>query len=614
MTELVTEKLKLLPAAPGVYIMKNAAGEVIYVGKAVSLKNRVRQYFQSSKNHEAKVRAMVAQIADFDTIRVTNETEAFTLESNLIKQYKPYYNILLKDDKHFPYIRVDLKQDFPRIEVVRRVKKDGAKYMGPFLSGILLRDNMQLVRDYFPIRHCKKDIAKAIARRERPCLMYHIGKCAAPCSGKVSREEYHAMLEEVLSFLDGNTEQVLKSLESRMQDAAANMDFERAAALRDRIRAIKSLDEKQSVIQTTLANCDTFALGRLEDNAVVYALFVRGGKVVGTDRYRMDATGGETDEAILGAFLTQYYAESTSFMPEVLLHSAAGDMDGIAAWLTELAGRKVLLHVPQRGEKKKLTDLAYRNCLDALEKDASLQKRAWERGEGALVQLSGALGLETVPSRIECFDNSHIMGRDTVSSMIVFTDGQPDKNAYRRFRIRTETGGDDIAAMREALTRRFERALSGDTAFATMPDLLMVDGGKPQLSVALEVLSSLSLDFLPVIGLAEASESVYLPDEPQPLTLPGHSASLHLIERIRDEAHRFAISYHRSLRQKRTLFSVLDKVPGVGEKRKRALFDAFTTLDAMKAASQEALAAVPGMDKKTAEALRAYFDAEAEES
>lgn len=614
MTELINEKLKLLPSHPGVYIMKNAADEVIYVGKAVSLKNRVRQYFQSSKNHEAKVRAMVAQIADFDTIRVTNETEAFTLESNLIKQYKPYYNILLKDDKHFPYIRVDLKQDYPRVEVVRRIKKDGAKYMGPFLSGILLRDNLQLVRDYFPIRHCKKDIAKAIARRERPCLMYHIGKCAAPCSGKVSREAYHAMLDEVLSFLGGNTEQVLHSLEGRMQDASAAMDFERAATLRDRIRAIKSLDEKQSAIQTTLTNCDVFALGRLEGNAVVYALFVRDGKVVGTDRYRMDATEEESDEAILSAFLTQYFAERTSFVPELLLHRAAGDMDGIAAWLSELAGRKVSLHVPQRGEKKRLTDLAYRNCLDALEKDASLQKRAWERGEGALVQLSGILGLEAIPARIECFDNSHIMGRDTVSSMVVFTDGQPDKTAYRRFRIRTETGGDDIAAMREALTRRFERALLGDTSFAAMPDLLIVDGGKTQLAVALEVLSALSLDFLPVIGLAEASESVYLPNEPQPLTLPGHSASLHLIERIRDEAHRFAISYHRSLRQKRTLFSVLDKVPGVGEKRKRALFDAFTTLDAMKAASLDALTAVPGMDKKTAEALRAYFDAEAEES
>lgn len=614
MTELINEKLKLLPSHPGVYIMKNAADEVIYVGKAVSLKNRVRQYFQSSKNHEAKVRAMVAQIADFDTIRVTNETEAFTLESNLIKQYKPYYNILLKDDKHFPYIRVDLKQDYPRVEVVRRIKKDGAKYMGPFLSGILLRDNLQLVRDYFPIRHCKKDIAKAIARRERPCLMYHIGKCAAPCSGKVSREAYHAMLDEVLSFLGGNTEQVLHSLEGRMQDASAAMDFERAATLRDRIRAIKSLDEKQSAIQTTLTNCDVFALGRLEGNAVVYALFVRDGKVVGTDRYRMDATEEESDEAILSAFLTQYFAERTSFVPELLLHRAAGDMDGIAAWLSELAGRKVSLHVPQRGEKKRLTDLAYRNCLDALEKDASLQKRAWERGEGALVQLSGILGLEAIPARIECFDNSHIMGRDTVSSMVVFTDGQPDKTAYRRFRIRAETGGDDIAAMREALTRRFERALLGDTSFAAMPDLLIVDGGKTQLAVALEVLSALSLDFLPVIGLAEASESVYLPNEPQPLTLPGHSASLHLIERIRDEAHRFAISYHRSLRQKRTLFSVLDKVPGVGEKRKRALFDAFTTLDAMKAASLDALTAVPGMDKKTAEALRAYFDAEAEES
>ena len=610
MNDLIAEKLRLLPAGPGVYIMKNAAGEVIYVGKAVSLKNRVRQYFQSSRNHSSKVCAMVRQIADFDTVCVANETEAFTLESNLIKQHRPYYNILLKDDKHFPYVRVNLKQDFPRIEIVRRVKKDGAKYMGPYLSSTLLRSNIQLVRDYFPIRHCKKDLAKAMARRERPCLMFHIGKCCAPCSGKVTPEEYHALLDEALAFLGGSTAPVLRALEMRMEAAASGMDFERAAVIRDQIRAIESLEEKQSAIQTALSNCDVFALGRLDSNAVVYALFVRDGKVVGAERYRMNADNEESDADILAAFLKQYYAEQVSFVPEVLLHQTASDMDGIALWLGSLAGKKVSLHAPQRGEKKKLTDLAYRNCLDALEKDASLQKRAWERGEGALAQLSGLLELETIPARIECFDNSHIMGRDTVSSMVVFTNGQPDKTAYRRFRIRSDAGGDDLASMHEALTRRFERALSGDPGFATLPDLLMVDGGPTQLAVAMNVLSGLDLDFLPVIGLAETNETIYLPDEPAPIALPGHSASLHLLERIRDEAHRFAVTYHRSLRQKRTLFSLLDNVPGIGEKRKRALFDAFVTLDAMKSASAEALIAVPSMDRKAAEALRAYFDAE----
>ncbi|MDO4572646.1 MAG: excinuclease ABC subunit UvrC [Clostridia bacterium] len=610
MTDIVSEKLALLPSAPGVYIMKNAAGDVIYVGKAVSLKNRVRQYFQSSKNHTAKVRAMVAQIADFDTVRVANETEALTLESNLIKRYRPYYNILLKDDKHFPYVRVDLKQDYPRVEIVRRVKKDGARYLGPFLSGLLLSDNMRLVRDYFPIRHCKKDIARAIARRERPCLMHHLGKCCAPCSGKVSRESYHALLEEVLAFLDGHTDELLRAVRAQMLAASEAMEFERAAVLRDRLRAIESLTEKQSVIQTAMTRCDVFALGRVEGNTVVYALFVRDGKVVGTERYRMDAAEEESDADVLAAFLSQHYAESPRIMPEVLLYQPASNMAGIETWLTSLAGRRVSLHVPQRGEKRRLTELAYRNCLDALEKDASLQKRAWERGEGALAQLTGLLGLESLPARIECFDNSHIMGRDSVSSMVVFTSGQPDKSAYRRFRLRTATGGDDIAAMREALSRRFARASAGDSGFAALPDLLIVDGGQAQLNAALEVLGNFSLDYLPVIGLAETNESIYMPQEPEPLELPKHSASLHLIERIRDEAHRFAISYHRSLRQKKALFSMLDTVPGIGEKRKRALFDAFVTLDAMKAADIDTLSAVPTMDRKAAAALRARFDAE----
>jgi excinuclease ABC subunit C len=607
MNMIIEEKLKLLPSSPGVYKMFNAAGEVIYVGKAISLKNRVRQYFQSSKNHPPKVTAMVRQIEDFEYIRVANETEAFSLESNLIKEFKPKYNILLKDDKHFPYIRVDLKQNFPRLEVVRRVKKDGAKYLGPFLSGLLLRDGLALVRDQYPIRQCKKDIGRMIARRERPCLMYHIGKCCAPCSGNITREDYHKLVDEVLSFLSGNTSEVLRSLSAQMAAASESMDFERAAVLRDRIRAIESLNEKQAVIATTNAVLDVFALGRLDTNALVFALFVRNGKVIGTEKFRMDADTEESDADILSAFLSQYYAESATFVPEVLLYQESSDMEAIANWLSGLARRKVEVHRPQRGEKRKLAEMAYRNCLDVLEKDASLQKRAWERGEGALVQLSGILGLETVPSRIECFDNSHLQGRDTVSSMVVFTNGQPDKSAYRRFRIRADAGGNDLVAMREALTRRFQKASENEAGFLPLPDLLVMDGGPAQLQVALEVLESFSLDFIPSVGLAELSESIYLPGETVPIQLPRNSAPQHLIERLRDEAHRFAISYHRNVHNRNALYSVLDAIPGVGDKRKRALFDAFLTIDAIKAAPQEELAAVPLIDARTAESVYRYF-------
>lgn len=607
MNEIIAEKLKLLPSSPGVYKMYNAAGEVIYVGKAISLKNRVRQYFQANKNHTPKVLAMVAHIEDFEILRTSNETEALTLESNLIKQFRPKYNILLKDDKHFPYVRIDYRQDFPRVEIVRRVHADGAKYLGPFLSGLALRDGMNVVREHFPVRYCKKDLKKAAARRERPCLMYHVGKCCAPCTGKVTRAQYHAMLDEISAFLTGHTDTVIHELTAQMQQAAEKLQFERAAALRDSIRAIERLQDKQVVISTTKNMADVFALGRLNNDVLVFALFVRDGKVIGTEKFRMGADDGESDAEILAAFLKQYYLEVASLPPEILLYSDAADMDAIALWLSERAGRKVNLHRPQRGSKAQLAQLAYRNCIDALEKDAALQKRAWERGEGALVELSAVLGLESIPSRLECFDNSHFQGRDTVSSMVVFQDGQPDKKAYRRFRIRADAEGDDLIAMREALTRRFARFQAGDAGFDVLPDLLVIDGGQTQLAVAVSVLAEAELSFVPVIGLAETNEWIYLPDDPQPIELQRNSAALHLLERIRDEAHRFAITYHRSLRQKAALFSVLDQISGIGDRRKRALFDAFVTLDAMKAASIEQLAAVPAMNHAAAEAVWTFF-------
>lgn len=611
MNDVIEEKLKLLPASPGVYKMLDAAGAVIYVGKAVSLKNRVRQYFQTGKGHSAKVAAMVSHIADFETILTSNETEALTLESNLIKEYMPRYNILLKDDKHFPYVRIDVKKDFPRIEVVRKLKKDGAKYLGPYLSSLALRDSLNVVREHFPIRHCKKDITKAIARRERPCLMYHVGKCCAPCSGSVTREHYHAILAQVEDFLAGNTEPVVKALTKQMQQESDALEFERAAKTRDRLAAIHRLGEKQVAIAPAGTEQDVFALASYHEETLIFGLFVRGGKVVGTEKFRMDNMDGEADEAeALGAFLKQYYSAAAAIPPEILLYQPAADMESIACWLEQKRGKKVRLHCPARGEKRKMTALAYNNGMDVLQKAETLQQRAWEKGEGALAALSVALGLETLPERMECFDNSHIMGRDTVSSMVVFQNGVPAPAQYRRFRIKSDTEGDDYAAMREALTRRFTRAEAGDEKFGSLPDLLIVDGGRGQLNVALEVLSEFGLSHIPAIGLAEQHELVYLPEEELPLEFSRSSAELHLLQRIRDEAHRFAITYHRNLRGKNTLYSQLDEIEGVGPRRKRAIFDRFTTMDSIKAASLEELHAVPGVDERTARAVYRHFHPE----
>lgn len=610
MNDTIREKLKLLPGSPGVYKMLDQQGTIIYVGKAVSLKNRVRQYFQASKSHPPKVAAMVSHVVDFETILTSNETEALTLESNLIKQYQPRYNILLKDDKHFPYVRINFKQDFPRVEVVRSVKQDGAKYLGPYLSGIALRDALNVVRDHFPVRHCKKDIKKAIARRERPCLMYHVGKCCAPCTGNVTREEYHALLHEVSAFLDGNSEAVIAQLTNQMTAASDQLDFERAAKLRDHIAAIRMLQQKQTVINTRGTQQDVFALCEYEGKTLVFALFIRDGKVIGTEHFHMEAQD-ESASAIMASFLPQYYMDIPNIPPEILLHAPVDDMEAIALWLTQNRGKKVQIRIPQRGEGKRLTTLAYENGIDVLQKGAILERRSWERGEGAIAALCEILELSSIPHRLECYDNSHLRGQHTVSSMVVFEGGQPNRKQYRRFRIKSDTGGDDLAAMREVLTRRFQHAADGDERFGTLPDLLIVDGGTEQLKVAVNVLSTFGLDHIPVIGLAERNEQLYVPDQDAPITLPRHTPALQLLQRIRDEAHRFAITYHRSLRQKNALFSKLDEIPGIGAKRKRVLFDAFTTLDNMKDATLEELAALPGMGKAAALSVYNHFHKEA---
>ena len=606
MNDRIEAKLKLLPDKPGVYKMFNSCGELIYVGKAVNLKNRVRQYFRSSANHPPKVAAMVANIDDFDFVIVGNETEALNLESNLIKQSKPYYNILLKDDKHFPYVRIDYKQDFPRVEIVRRFRKDGAKYFGPYLSSYALRESITAVREHFPIRQCKKDIGKAIARGERPCLMYHIGKCCAPCTGRVTKEEYAALLDEVVAMFQGNCKGYIESLTQLMQEASDRMDFEKAAQYRDRIRAMQSISEKQIASSASDKSYDVFALARNELATVAYGLFVRGGNVISAESFNIGADDEPFSE-IISQFLMQFYNGMGQIPKEIVIMDEPDDLAAIESCLAEQCGHAVRIHIPLKGEKLKQGELARANAEATIGRKRELTHREWERGEGALIELMQLVGMDVFPRRMECFDNSHIQGRDTVGSMVVFIDGKPEKTQYRRFRTKQAADGDDYLAMKEHLSRRFQRALDGDEKFAELPELLIVDGGRGQLNVALEVLEEFGLSHISCIGLAEKNEEIILPDRQESVILSRSSPVLQLLQRIRDEAHRFAITYHRNLRAKNSLYSVLDGISSIGDKRKRALYEKFMTVEAIKSASVEELKTADGMNITSARSVWNYF-------
>lgn len=613
MNEIISHKLQLLPDEPGVYKMFNANGELIYVGKAVNLKNRVKQYFQSSRNHDPKVTAMVANIADFEFIIVNNETEALTLESNLIKQNKPHYNILLKDDKHFPYVRIDLRRPFPYVEIVRKYKKDGAKYFGPYLSAYALRDSLTAIREHFPIRHCKKDISKAIARGERPCLLYHIGKCCAPCAGLVSRDEYAELINSVMACLQGNCRQYVDELTAQMTREARIMNFEKAAILRDRIRAMETISQKQSISAARANSYDVFSLASGELETIAYALFVREGNVIGAENYSINASAEKPGE-IMAQFLVQFYLEAGDIPNEIVTDIEPDEPETIEKWLAQQGGHSVSIHIPKRGEKLQQCKMARLNAEQTIERKRELTHRQWERSEGALAELAGLIGLDVIPRRMECFDNSHFQGRDTVGSMVVFIDGRAERSLYRRFKTKQKTDGDDYMAMREHLTRRFKRTLDGDVRFAELPDLVVVDGGRGQLNVALEVLEDFNLSHIAAIGLAEQNEEIILPNSPDPIVLPLNSPVLHLLQRIRDEAHRFAITYHRNLRSRNALYSVLNEINGIGDKRRRALYDRFTTLDAIKAADIDALSSVKGMNSAAAKAVYEYFHKEGNEN
>ena len=599
MTDIVAEKLQLLPDSPGVYIMKDAQGKIIYVGKAVILKNRVRQYFQSNKNHSPKVRAMVAKIADFETILTGSEVEALILECNLIKKNRPRYNISLKDDKTYPYVKVSLAEDYPRVMITRRVLKDGSRYFGPYTNVGAVHESLKLLRRLFPMRTCKHmDV-------DRPCLEYHIKRCIAPCTGQVDQAEYDAMVRSVCLFLEGRTETVEKELEERMNQAAAELKFELAARLRDQLKAVRRVAEKQNIV-TGSGDQDAIGMARSELGVCVQIFFIRAGKMIGREHFLLGGSEEEADEAVLTAFLKQYYHRAAFVPREVLLPYALAEQAVIEEWLTERKQAKVVLACPQRGTKRDIVQMAANNAAKYLSDEAARLKEANAQTEGAVAELGGYLGLKKQPYRMECFDISHIQGSETVASMVVFEGGIPKKSDYRRFKIRsTEGKPDDFLSMREVTTRRY-----GGEEVENMPDLIIIDGGKGQLSSALAMIRGAGHFDVPVVGLAKQFEYIFVEGSSDPVILPRHSQALYLVQRIRDEAHRFAITYHRKLRGKRNLVSVLDHVDGIGPTRRKALWAYFGSLAKIKAASVEDLAMVEGMNHPAAQAVYNFFAAQ----
>ena len=597
MTDIVAEKLKLLPDSPGVYIMKDAQGKIIYVGKAVILKNRVRQYFQSGKNHSPKVRAMVAKIADFETILTGSEVEALILECNLIKKHRPRYNISLKDDKSYPYVKVTLQEEYPRAFITRRILKDGARYFGPYTNAGAVHESLRLLRRLFPLRSCKH-------MGDRPCLEHHIKRCLAPCTGQVDRTEYAAMIREVCLFLEGRTDDVEKNLGQQMLAAAEKLNFELAARLRDQLRAVRKISEKQNIV-TGSGDQDALGMARSELGVCVQVFFIRAGKMVGREHFLLSGSEEEDDEAVLTAFMKQYYHQAAFVPREILLPLQPAETGLLMDWLMERKGARVAIECPQRGTKRDIVRMAEGNAAKYLEDEAARLREANAKTLGAVGELGSWLHLSKPPMRMECFDISHIQGSETVASMVVFEGGVPKKSDYRRFKIQsTEGKPDDFMSMREVTERRY-----GKAAPEELPDLIIIDGGKGQLSSALEIIRGAGHLRVPVVGLAKQFEYIFTEGSSDPVILPRHSQALYLVQRIRDEAHRFAITYHRKLRGKRNMVSVLDHVTGIGPKRRKLLWDHFGTLANIKAASVEEMAGLDGMTLPAAQAVYNFFAA-----
>ena len=595
-SDSIKNALAVLPDKPGVYLMHDAEGKVIYVGKAVVLKNRVRSYFRNLASHTPKVKAMVAKIAEIETIITSSEVEALILECNLIKKYRPRYNISLKDDKTYPYLKVTMQEDFPRLHMTRRLSRDGAKYYGPYADAGAMYETMKLLKTMFPLRTCRK------MNPDRPCLNYHIKRCLAPCAGYVSKEEYGKMIKSVCMVLDGRTTELERDLKQRMQEAAEEYAFEEAARLRDQLQAVERLNESQKAVTNNGGDMDVIGFAQDMTGNCLQIFFVRKGKLIGRDNFFLQ-DGGEEPQEVLTAFLKQYYNEATFIPREIVLPQLpeVEEQQVIELWLRQKAERKVELIQPQRGVKRELLQLANDNAQKLLDERLRKGSLSLKNDAQAAEELQQALGLEHSLERMDCFDISHTQGSETVASMVVFRNGSISKKDYRKYKIVSAEGKpDDFKSMQEVVYRRYKD-------YEDLPNLVVIDGGKGQLSSALEVIRGLGLADLPVVGLAKREEEIFIPHQSTSILLDRDSAALHLIQRIRDEAHRFAITFHRKLRGKRNLVSVLDHVEGIGPKRRQALWKAFKTLDAMKAASVEELAAVEGMNSTAAQTLYDFF-------
>ena len=600
------EELKKLPDKPGVYIMHDKIGTIIYVGKAVSLKNRVRQYFRSSTNHSAKIKRMVSKIDYFEYIITDSELEALVLECNLIKEHSPKYNTMLKDDKTYPFIKITTGEHFPRVLFSRKIVHGTGKYYGPYTSAGAVKDTIELLCKLYKIRTCNRKLP-ADQGRERPCLNYHIGQCSAPCQGYINEEDYRKSIESVMEFLDGDYSHILKSLTQQMQQASENMEFEEAAKYRDLIASVKQVAQKQKITMYDVTDRDVIAVACDGQDAVVQVFFVRSGKLLGRDHFHMSVAEGDTRGEILSQFIKQYYG-GTPYIPNVvMIQEEIEDSDVISQWLSGIKKRKVNIITPKKGDKEKLVELAYRNAQMVLIQDGEKIKREQQRTVGAMEEIAGWIHLSGV-RRVEAYDISNTSGVESVGSMVVFQDGKPARNDYRKFKIKTVKGPDDYKSMKEVLTRRFKRALESSAGFDIYPDLIMMDGGKGQVNIALEVLEELGLS-IPVCGMVKDdnhnTRGLYYNNVEIPVDK--RSEGFKLITRIQDEAHRFAIEYHRSLRSKAQVSSVLDGIDGVGPARRKALMKHFMEIEKIRHASVEELMEATGINRGVAENIYNYF-------
>lgn len=600
------EELKKLPAKPGVYLMHDASDEIIYVGKAISLKNRVRQYFQESRHVTPKIEKMISKIAWFEYIVTDSELEALVLENNLIKEHKPRYNTMLKDSKTYPYIKATIQEPFPRLLFSRLMKNDGNKYFGPFVSASAVREAIELVNRIYHLRNCSN------MKVSRACLYHDMGQCPAPCRGMIDEEEYRQNFEGALRFLGGETSQIRHELTEKMKEASEQMNFEEAAIYRDRLESIKRVTERQKITSDESSDRDLLAMARQGDEAVMQVFFIRDGKLLGREHYYLTGVEYESDEDVISSFIKQMYVGTPYIPGELVTEKDFSDREAILDWLSSKRGRKVKSTVPQRGQKERLMELAKKNAYMVLIKDSEKLKKEKERTRGAMDEIESLLGMEGKLHRVESYDISHINGFETVGSMVVFEEGKAKKNDYRKFRIRSVSGPDDYASMDEMLTRRFEHSkregLSEGDSFKHLPDIIFMDGGKGQVHICEEVLRRLDLD-VPVCGMVKddrhRTRGLYFRDEEIPIDVQGQG--FHLITRIQDETHRFAIEYHKLIRSKGQVHSILDDIPGIGPKRRQALIRAFDSLDAIAAASEEELTAVPEIDTKSAHAIINFF-------